>query len=69
MFPLAISFPSGRLLVSRHEGRFVSLTCLTYKSIKRHSSSTLKVNSSSTLIVKHQEQQEQQKQQDQQEQQ
>ena len=43
MFPLIIIFPSGRLLVSRHEGRFVSLTCLTYKSIKRHSSSTLKV--------------------------
>ena len=61
MFPLAIFFPSGRLLVSRHERLFVSLTCLTYKSIKRHSSST--------LIVEQQGQQEQQDQQAQQEQQ
>ena len=61
MFPLAIFFPSGRLLVSRHERLFVSLTCLAYKSIKRHSSSA--------LIVEQQGQQDQQDQQDQQEQQ
>ena len=61
MFPLVIFFPSGRLLVSRHERLFVSLTCLTYKSIKRHSSSR--------LIVEQQNQQEQQEQQEQQDQQ
>ena len=61
MFPLAIFFQSGRLLVSRHERLFVSLTCLTYKSIKRHSSSA--------LIVEQQGQQDQQEQQDQQDQQ
>ena len=65
MFPLAIFFPSGRLLVSRHDRLFVSLTCLTYKSVKRHSSSTLNVEQQEKQ--EHQEQQEQQKQQDQQE--
>ena len=56
MFPLIGFFPSGRLSVSRHEGRFVSLKFLAYKPIKRHSSSTLK--------NKQQRQQEQQEQQD-----
>ena len=66
MFPLAIFFPSGRLLVSQHERLFGLSTCLTYKSITRHSSSAFKVNSSSTLIDNHQGQQEQQEQQGQQ---
>ena len=61
MFPLVIFFPSGRLLVSLHERLFVSLTCLTYKSIRRHSSSALK--------NEQQRQQEQQEKQDQLEQQ
>ena len=65
MFPLAIFFPSGRLLVSRHERLFVSLTCLTYKSIKRNSSSALKVEQQRQQ--EHQEQQDQQEKQDQQE--